>query len=298
VKRLKSYPGKLFREGKTPFIHPRAYDPIMPQPLQEACCASAPYLGKTDANRAMVWDIVTSKATQSMEPRSPWSVSKHLVCVQALIIFQIIRLFDGDIRERADAERHDETLAQWTDNLALRTGVTASSDSILPAAWESWVFEEVVCRTIVVSRMVQAMFSIQKLGYCTLVAAVTELSFTVQKAFWDAPTATHWQRAVKEKNRFHAPRTDFTEALSTATLDDVDELGLLVLVTYKGLDGVNEWITRTGSTALSLSEIAAHFRDNRNLDPSFPKESQLKCIHDCCFHAQNKISQVPRFEIV
>lgn len=250
VKQLKSYPEKLFRDGKTPFIHPRAYDPIMPTPLQEACCASALYLGKTDANEAMVWDIISAKATQLMEPHPSWSVSEHLVCVQALITFQIIRLFDGDIRQRADAERNNEILAQWTDHLALRTGVTASSDSIIPTAWESWVFEEVVCRTIIVSRMVQAMFSIQKLGYCTLVAAVTELSFTMQKAFWNAPTAMHWQRAVKEKSRYQAPRMDFTETLSTATVDDVDELGLLMLVTYKGLDGVNEWIARMGSTAL------------------------------------------------
>jgi hypothetical protein len=250
VKQLKSYPEKLFREGKTPFIHPRAYDPVMPAPLQEACCASALYLGKTDANEALVWDIISGKATQLMEPHPSWSLSEQLVCVQALIIFQIIRLFDGDIRQRSDAERNDEILAQWTDSLAIRTGATAPSDSIIPAAWESWVFEEVVCRTIIVSRMVQAMFSIQKVGYCTLVAAVTELSFTVQKAFWDAPTAMHWHRAVKEKNRYHAPRMDFTETLSTATLDDVDELGLLMLVTYVGLDGANEWIVRTGSLAL------------------------------------------------
>jgi len=250
VKRLKSYPEKLFREGKTSFIHPRAYDPIMPQPLQEACCASALYIGKTDANEEMVWDIITAKATQLTEPRDSWSVSEHLTCVQALIIFQIIRLFDGDIRQRADAERHDETLAQWTDSLAVRTAATASSESVILAAWEAWVFEEVICRTIIVSRMVQAMFSIQKQGYCTLVAAVTELSFTMQKALWDAPTAVHWQRAVKETSRLHAPRMDFTETLSTATLDDVDELGLLMLVTYKGLDEVNEWIARTGSTAL------------------------------------------------
>lgn len=250
VKQLKSYPEKLFREGKTPFIHPRAYDPIMPQPLQEAFCASALYLGKTDANEAIVWDIISGKATQLMEHHASWSVSEHLVCVQALIIFQIIRLFDGDIRQRADAERHNETLAQWTDHLALRTGATVSSDSVIPTGWESWVFEEVICRTIIVSRMVEAMFSIQKLGYCTLVAAVTELSFTIQKALWDAPSAMHWQRAVKDRSRFHAPRMDFAEALSTATLDDVDELGLLMLVTYKGLDGVNEWIARTGSSAL------------------------------------------------
>jgi hypothetical protein len=72
----------------------------------------------------------------------------------------------------------------------------------------------------------------------------------MQKALWDAPTAVHWQRAVREKNRFHAPKMDFTEVLSTAALDDVDELGLLMLVTYKGLDGVNEWVAGTGCTAL------------------------------------------------
>jgi hypothetical protein len=250
VRQLKSYPEKLFREGKTPFIHPRAYDPLMPQPLQEAFCASALYLGKTDANEAMVWNLISGKVAQLMEPRVTWSVSEHLSCVQALIIFQIIRLFDGDIRQRADAEHHDETLAQWTDHLALRTGATASSDSMLSATWESWVFEEVVCRTIIVSRMVQAMFSIQKFGYCTLVAAVTEMSFTMQKAFWDAPTAIHWQRAVKEKSRLYATTMDFTEVLSTAAVDDIEELGVLMLVTYKGLDGVNEWIARTGTNAL------------------------------------------------
>ena len=94
------------------------------------------------------------------------------------------------------------------------------------------------------------MFSIQKQGFCTLVGAVTEMSFTGQKALWEAPTAQHWQKACTEKSRFYAHRMDLEEILLNATLDDLDDMGMLILVTYKGVDGVNEWIMRTGSTAL------------------------------------------------
>jgi hypothetical protein len=250
VKHLKSIPGKLFREGQTPFIHRRAYDPVMPSPLQEAWCAASLYLGKTAENEAMIWDIITTKVSWLVEPRVSWSVSEHLACVQALVIFQIIRLLDGDIHQRADAEQHEETLARWTNQLAIRSGILTSSVQVSPASWDTWVFEEMICRTVIVSRMVQAMFAIQKQGYCTLVAAVTELSFTLQRALWEAPTAIHWQMAMKEKRRYYALHMDFTEAMETATVDDVDDLGLLMMVCYNGVDGVNEWIARTGSVAL------------------------------------------------
>lgn len=251
VRNLKAYPEKLFRFGKTPFIHPHAYLPTIPFPLQEACCAAALYSGKTDANEFMVWDIIMAKANHLMELRGEsWSISEHLACLQALIIFQIIRLFDGDIRQRAGAELHEDSLAQWTDQLAFRTGATAVSEELVPSTFESWVFQESVCRTLIVSRMVQAMFSIQKNGFCTLVAAVTELSFTAQKALWHAPSGQHWQREIRDRSRYYCPRMDLEEILSNANVSDVDDLGMLMLVTYKGVDGVNDWITRTGNAGL------------------------------------------------
>ena len=83
-----------------------------------------------------------------------------------------------------------------------------------------------------------------------MVAAVAELSFTMQRALWEAPTAMHWQRELKEKRRFHALHMDFTETFATGTPEDVDGLGILLLVTFNGVNGVNEWIAKTGSTAL------------------------------------------------
>lgn len=250
VRQLKTYPSSMVQRGRAPFIHPQAYYPLMPQSLQDVVSASALYLSKNEQNETMVWEIFSAKVAQLIEPRGSWSVSEHLSCLQALIIYQIIRLFDGDIRQRADAEKNEDILVDWTERLVLRTGVNIASDSVIPNSWEHWVFEEVVRRTIIVSRMVQSMFMIQKQGYCTMVEAVTEMSFTGQRALWEAPTAMHWFQAGKKSRRFYFNKMDFGELMEKGTLGEVDELGLLMLVCYKGVDGVNEWIVRKGGNAL------------------------------------------------
>lgn len=250
VRQLKTYSASLVQSGRAAFIHPQAYQPLIPQPLQDVVSASALYLSKNEQNEMMVWEIVSAKVAQLMEPRGSWSVAEHLACLQSLIIYQIIRLFDGDIRQRADAEQNEDILVDWTERLVLRTGANITSDTVIPSSWEHWVFEEVVRRTIIVSRMVQSMFMIQKQGYCTMVEAVTEMSFTGQRALWEAPTAMHWLQAGKQSRRFYFNKMDFGELMEKGTLDDVDELGLLMLVCYKGVDGVNEWIVRKGGNAL------------------------------------------------
>ncbi|PMD66249.1 uncharacterized protein K444DRAFT_552904, partial [Hyaloscypha bicolor E] len=194
IRQMKTYPTLLVQNGKAPFIHPQASHawPLIPSPLQDAIAASALYLSKNEKNEAIMWDIVSAKVAVLMEARASWSVAEHLTCLQALVIYQIIRLFDGDIRARADAEASENTLVDWTDRLVARTGANISPETAVSNSWENWVFEEAVSRTVIVSRMVQAMFMIVKQGFCTLVEAVTEMSFTAQKALWYAPTAVHW----------------------------------------------------------------------------------------------------------
>ena len=185
-----------------------------------------------------------------MELQASWSLAEHLTCLQALLIYQIIRLFDGDIRARAEAEKSEDRLVDWTDRLNLRRSASTSLGPVLSASWENWVFEEAVSRTIIVSRMAQAMFMVVKQGFCTMVEAVTEMSFTGQKALWHAPTAVHWQQACKQRKRFYVNRMDFQELMEKGDLTEVDELGLLMLVCYKGVDGVNEWIVAKGGKDL------------------------------------------------
>ncbi|KAG4431746.1 hypothetical protein IFR05_012780 [Cadophora sp. M221] len=218
------------------------YQPKMPRALQDAVSASSLYCNKNELNENVVWEIITSKVTQLLEPRPNWSIAEHLACVQALIIFQIIRLFDGDIKQRFDAEQQDELLTSWTDSLAIRTGVISSPSNTVDRGWENWVFEEAVRRTIIVSRTAQSMFAIQRQGFCTMVGAVTGISFTAQRLLWAAPSPVHFSKARKETRRFWVEKIDFDELMKNGTVDDLDEVAWLMLVTYKGVDGANEWI--------------------------------------------------------
>ncbi len=70
------------------------------------------------------------------------------------------------------------------------------------------------------------MFMIVKQVFCTLVEAVTEMSFTGQKTLWEAPTAMYWLQACKQSRRFYLNKMDFgelmekgvTEALKTSNI--------------------------------------------------------------------------------
>ncbi|CZR53408.1 uncharacterized protein PAC_03286 [Phialocephala subalpina] len=262
IKTLRSYPSLLLSTTRTPFIHPFLFSPTIPSPLQDTIAACSLYLSKNETNEAVVWEIISSMVGKLLHSRrgggGSWSVNEHLAAVQALVMFQIIRLFDGDVRARGDGEEVEGVLEEWTDGLALRTGLVAEAQeqpspdarSLVEKGWESWVFEESVKRTVIVSRMVIAMYSVLKRGFCTYVEKVTELSFTARKELWEASSAVHWSLAVEAQERFYVQQMELGEVLGKARLEDVDELGLLMLVTYKGVDGVNEWIVRMGSRAL------------------------------------------------
>lgn len=138
VSQLKSYTAKLFQTSRTPFIHPHLLSLSIHPVLQDAISASVLYASKNQHNEAMVWEIISSKASTLLrEAQNSWSLSMHLACVQALIIFQIIRIFDGDIRQRSDAEMTESTLVEWTSSLSARTNIVTSPPTDSAASWET-----------------------------------------------------------------------------------------------------------------------------------------------------------------
>lgn len=73
------------------------------------------------------------------------------------------------------------------------------------------------------------------------------MSFTAQRALWDAKSEQHWLKARRERPSYWVQEMEFGEILEgegKAEMKDLDGLGLLLLVTYKGVEGVNEWILR------------------------------------------------------
>ncbi len=68
----------------------------------------------TENNKLTVFHIMEAKVAELIyeSNEASWSIAENLAGVQALILVQIIQLFDGDIRQRHLAEQNEVVLVR------------------------------------------------------------------------------------------------------------------------------------------------------------------------------------------
>ncbi|OCL11977.1 hypothetical protein AOQ84DRAFT_170896 [Glonium stellatum] len=259
VRQFKTYPEKWLKEGKAPFIHRCLYATNMPRALQDAYAACAIYSTKTEENSTVAYAVIEAKANELIRSpnQSSWTHLDLLAAVQGLLIFQFIRLFDGDIRQRAQAEQAEPVLESWTEQLKSRTQTEQAITTSNTTSWRAWLFAESVRRTIIMSFMIRGIYSLSQL--------------------WDATSAFQWNKACRECSPLWVLRMNFDAVLREAKANEVDEFGIVMMVTYKGQDRVDEWLAAENeprnsvinsdifqnmveATSMNASGLEEHFR--------------------------------------
>lgn len=231
VRNIKSYPGMFSRFQEAPFIHPRLYETYLPDAIQDAFTMCAAYLTKSTETEDMISRILEAKTAhlvqQSFEFRS---LEELLAAVQALVLFHIIQIFDGNIRQRSIAEQNLYTLKSWTIQLRVRAGDLGPGPT-----WQEWIFAESVRRTVIFSMLIDGLYSVLKFGYCTNVPALSMLPFTSGGALWHATTSTAW---LTESNRGKSNTLlygDFSQAWENGMVSyELDSFQRLLLIPCMG----------------------------------------------------------------
>ena len=247
VTQFRKWPALWLSDRKAPFIHPRLYKSL-PKPLEEAYSACAIYATKNDVNFNIAMATIENKANALLH--APVTAAsnplEHLAAVQALVIFQIIRLFDGDIRQRAQAEAIEPVIIRWTDELCAKsTNETINLSAATAGSWREWLFAESLRRTVIISLMVRGIYALVKVGYCDHGHEVTKLSFTTQTDLWAADSLAEWTRERQKRDTLWIEQMKFGRLLEKSKVRDVDELGFVMMVVYNGKDEVDLWSGRT-----------------------------------------------------
>lgn len=127
--------------GSCPFIHQRTYKHHIPRCVQDAYTALSTYQNRKESNKTIVTSLLEQRVKQLLadQPRPPsgttsdddagaaaLNIFEHLARVQALLIYQIICLYDGDIRLRHVAETQIPTLNSWLRQLISSAQRTAA----------------------------------------------------------------------------------------------------------------------------------------------------------------------------
>jgi hypothetical protein len=195
VKCFKKYLSNIVHHGRTPFITPHLHSDTLPPCLEDVYCVCAAYLSKTAANESIIFRILSSKCNELVSKRQYWSFEDELASVQALIIYQIIRLFDGEIRQRGVAEAQFQVLDAWVESLRQR-GEFEFPQSTQSSLYLKWLFTESVRRTVLMSIFLKAIYYAIKDGFCDKVPDMAGLPLTARGELWDARSEGEWLQAT------------------------------------------------------------------------------------------------------
>ncbi|KUJ15018.1 uncharacterized protein LY89DRAFT_128046 [Mollisia scopiformis] len=184
----------LALQSRTFFIHPSFLRNLIPTPLESAISVCA----LSTLNSPSTFDVLDSylKTLITSSPATFYSPSTILFSVQALIIFQTIRLLSSDERRLLHAEANFPLLNTWT--IALQTAYfSLPSDS---TSYKDWVLKESVRRTILTSVLLRSMYGTLRDGYTDLVPLLASLPVSSNGKFWELErNESRWEGVRKEE---------------------------------------------------------------------------------------------------
>jgi hypothetical protein len=188
----------------------------------------------------LIFGIIEERTSQLVTEHSSLFHSKpcgpnvvdYLAHVQALLVYQIIRLFDGDIRQRYAAESLIPVLSDW--GLQMLNNARLSSEYISIAhtgtnyiatecfgepVWSAWILAESIRRTWMMVVLTQCVYRFLQQG---LTACPGVVMFTARAGLWDAPSALLWSEACRGRDMLFMSGTDVDRLLSDTCPDEVD----------------------------------------------------------------------------
>lgn len=278
TERILSWLQQWVNDCSCPFIHAHLYKDDLPSCIQNAFTATAAYFARTTANKGLILRIIESHCNALLdqpevcldagEGTIASGTFHHLARTQALLIYQIIRLFDGDIRSRAQAENSMELLLSWADQLwesAIKdansaihgkSSMTSSIatdergisdpnafcvDGSVAALWRAWYVAESIRRTYVAIIFVQGMYQTLKQGWAFCPGGV---SFTVTNGLWDSPSAHAWWELFLQDTAPPAQSLQLERLLLENQPAEVDTFVQPLLVATYGHERVDQWIAQ------------------------------------------------------
>ncbi|MCJ1441582.1 MAG: hypothetical protein MMC23_002071 [Stictis urceolatum] len=240
-KQLKSLSKNFLDTGSLHFIHPKLWEADYPISIQEAFCACSVYHARNSDNCNLALSTIGAKAQQIIgygsDPSS--TVRDKLAHIQALVVVQSIRLFDGDIRQRALAEGDQNVLYTWMKELH---EMSQGRIAIESSPWRNWLLKESINRTIIVAGIIQGVYSVAKYGNCPTSDFVKTLPFTPTSNYWATKSSYEWERAQALDDPSWFQETSLNTILQTYTKKPkLDDFGDMLLGINFGPDAIYRW---------------------------------------------------------
>ncbi|KAL6878614.1 hypothetical protein J3F83DRAFT_240841 [Trichoderma novae-zelandiae] len=270
---------------EAPFMHPRLWMSQLPKPITTAFAAASAYSTRTPHTRGWTLKVLLDAVREvHRDGERATTHADRLARVQALLLLNSMRIFDGDVSMRAAAEREMSVMLAWVKDLVVVKNELEEGfpPSVLmtrdkpPKSWESWIMLESTRRTIMIGFAVMCLVFVLKseegsyppplLPQMMMTSRPIDAcfhpnpapadfwedghSFTASRHLWEATSSVEFFRAWREKPQYCITDLSFKEFWMYARPDDMDEFTKLMLTTQVGVDAIEHFLT--GETTIPV----------------------------------------------
>ncbi|KUI58581.1 Regulator of drug sensitivity 1 [Cytospora mali] len=265
IDQIKAAPRTMLMETETPWCHPLLYKERMPRVMQDAVSSCALYIAKNSVNAPMIMSCIDARVNDLLDSTLPEDPLETLARTHALLLYQIIRFFDGDILARSSADATFSELESSVDSLTQHitwTGEsnpgTSGNDFDLPTYplqpsreyWKEWVLQESARRTFLVASFFLRTWKLltgRPLPCCRRdIPLYMHQSWTLSAHLWQARNAYEFSLAWKERKHYVVTRKAVISTLADAGRDDIESFGKMLLTTAMGIDEARAWLGMKG----------------------------------------------------
>lgn len=247
------------RTRTLPFIHPRLYGSNLPRTMMAAFSAATAYVTRTHENKAWVYKLIADVAKDiHREGERANTPIEKIARVQALVILDSIRMFDGDIGLRATSERETPQFLAWLNDLKeirieMEEGISPSvlmSRERPPTSWESWILLESTRRTVMMALSFVCLSYILKSMEPPCEVMELPHSFTASRHLWDATSSVNFFQAWHMKPQYCVSDMDFKDVWMHARAEDIDDFTKVLLTAQAGPEAMDYFMQGTGNVPI------------------------------------------------
>jgi hypothetical protein len=257
------------KNGYNSFIHRRLYEKGMPTCLQDAFTTFAAYTARTPAVKETILQIAEERSSALVCQSPPTAggaegILAQLARVQALFVYEFIRLFDGSVRLRASAEQQLPTLRRWVTEMWEAVKNYRGEDDFLGRRslqwtanefekeyeaslklWKLWILTESVRRSLVVIDTIANTYQTMTRGWaeCTGVVMITG-----RRGLWEAESALKWFDLSWAASPLLVPCLQPEALVSQYAAEEFDDFIKVLWTVIIGADKIQCWIDRSNKT--------------------------------------------------
>ncbi|KAJ4194286.1 hypothetical protein NW755_003045 [Fusarium falciforme] len=258
IAEIQKAPSTMVLENQTPWCHALLYKNEMPRSMHDAHAACALYLAKNRVNSPFIFRSIETRVNDLLSAPPPVTPFECLAHTHALLLYQIIRLFDGDIGARASAERMIPAIESSAMALFshVQFDLDRTSTCSLPlfpiaptkAFWMDWILQESLRRTLLFTFYFMQIYRIMaghkglqcdgRMGLCH--------SWTLSAHLWHARSPLAFAEAWMNKKHLVVTDALFGKVLQEAMAHDIDVLGRIFISSLLGVDEAEGWFASRG----------------------------------------------------